>query len=206
LPCIWRRSTELPHKAELEQFAINVRCTPKSIVHAHPPDQRPQFRVDLRPTSRGAGFPPPVATKPSAMPAHKGLWPDNHHGLEDRQAPTIKLDEEQPIAVRELDPTAHPVLQHNQLLPQRGILCFKSAPGLEERRTHSRGGISARPSRPTLSDSVIKSKRTEFSAYTGRPTPPTGHRLGRTPASVRRCRTIAGAGRILIGFTRHLGT
>jgi hypothetical protein len=49
-----------------------------------------------------------------------------HHGLEDRRAPTIKLDEEQPIAVRELDPTAHPALQHNQLFPQRGILCFKS--------------------------------------------------------------------------------
>jgi hypothetical protein len=43
------------------------------------------------------------------------------------------LDKEQAIPVRELDPTAHLALQHNQLLPQRGVLCFKSAPGLEER-------------------------------------------------------------------------
>ena len=26
---------------------MNVRCIPKPIVNAHPPDQRPQFRVDL---------------------------------------------------------------------------------------------------------------------------------------------------------------
>jgi hypothetical protein len=67
------------------------------------------------------------------MPAHQGLWPDDHHGLEDRRAPTIKLDEEQAIAVRELDPTVHLALQYDQLLPQRGILCFKSALELEER-------------------------------------------------------------------------
>ena len=67
------------------------------------------------------------------MPAHKGLWPNDYHGLEDRWTPTIKLDEEQATAVRELDATAHLALQYNQLLPQRGILCFKSALGLEDR-------------------------------------------------------------------------
>jgi hypothetical protein len=120
-------------KAELEQLAMNVRCTPKPIVHAHPPDQRSQFRMDSRPACRGAGFPTPVAAKPSAMPTHQGLWPDDHHGLEDRRAPTIKLDEEQAVAVRELDATAYLALHHGQLMPQRGILCFKSAFGLEDR-------------------------------------------------------------------------
>jgi hypothetical protein len=33
----------------------------------------------------------------------------------------------------EPDPTAHLALQHNQLLPQSGILCFKSALGPEQR-------------------------------------------------------------------------
>jgi hypothetical protein len=32
-------------------------------------------------------------------------------------------------------------LQHNQLLPQRGILCFKSALGLEERGAQAFGWI-----------------------------------------------------------------
>ena len=45
----------------------------------------------------------------------------------------IQQDEEQAIVVGEADPTAHLALQHSQLLPERGILCFKSALGLEER-------------------------------------------------------------------------
>src|SRR5215475_13000410 len=36
-------------------------------------------------------------------------------------------------------------------------------------RPGSRGRIPVRPSRPTLSDSVIKSKRTRFSVHTGQP-------------------------------------
>jgi hypothetical protein len=40
-------------KPELEQFAVNAWCTPKRILHAHPPDQRAQLRVDLRSPSLG---------------------------------------------------------------------------------------------------------------------------------------------------------
>ena len=69
--------------------------------------------MDLRPASRGAGFPAPVATKTRAMPAHKRLWPNDHHGLEDRRTPTIQLDEEQAIAVREMDTTAYLALQND---------------------------------------------------------------------------------------------
>jgi hypothetical protein len=67
------------------------------------------------------------------MPAHKGLWPDDHHSLEDRLAPTIKLDEEQAIAVGELDPTARLPPQHHQLTSERRVLCLKSALQLEQR-------------------------------------------------------------------------
>ena len=55
-----------------------------------------------------------------------------HHRLEDRRAPTIKLDEEQAIAVRELGPTGHLALQHDQLTPKCGILRFKSAVRFEQ--------------------------------------------------------------------------
>jgi hypothetical protein len=43
---------------------------------------------------------------------------------------------EQPIAVREGDATAHLTLQHDQLMSERGILCFKPALRLEERGNH----------------------------------------------------------------------
>jgi hypothetical protein len=78
-------------------------------------------------------FATPVAAKTGTMPAHQRLGPDDRDRLENRWKPAIQLDEEQAIAVRELDPTAHLALQHNQLLPQRGVLCFKLAHGLEER-------------------------------------------------------------------------
>jgi hypothetical protein len=55
--------------------------------------------------------------------------------LENRRKPAIQLDEEQPVAVRQLDPTAHLTLQNHQLIAKRGILCFKSALGPEERGT-----------------------------------------------------------------------
>ena len=49
----------------------------------------------------------------------------------------MQLEEEQPIAVRELDPTAHLALKPNQLTSERGILCFKSTLALEDRATQA---------------------------------------------------------------------
>jgi len=44
------------------------------------------------------------------------------------------LEEEQAIAVRELDPTTHLALKHNQLTSKRGILSLKSADRAERRQ------------------------------------------------------------------------
>jgi hypothetical protein len=67
------------------------------------------------------------------VPPDQCLRSNNQHGPQDRGEPAIELDEEQPIAVIELDTTTHLALQHNQLLPERSIFRFKSALGLEER-------------------------------------------------------------------------
>ncbi len=50
--------------------------------------------------------------------------------------PTIQLRKEQAIAVREGDANAHLALQQDQLMSERGILCFKPALRLEERGNH----------------------------------------------------------------------
>jgi hypothetical protein len=60
------------------------------------------------------------------MPTHQGLGPDDRDGLQDRRKPSIQLDQEQAIAVREVDTTTHLPLQHNQLMSERRILCRKS--------------------------------------------------------------------------------
>jgi len=71
--------------------------------------------------------------------------------------PTIQLDEEQAIAVREVNATAHLALQHDQLVSERGILCFKPALRLEERGNHLQARrISARPFVLTLCDSATQ--------------------------------------------------
>jgi hypothetical protein len=72
------------------------------------------------------------------MPAHKCLRPDDRNSVEDSRKPTIELDEEQAIAIGKVNTTAHLALQHNQLMSERGILCFKPAlwpaPGLDDTR------------------------------------------------------------------------
>src|SRR3977135_3795686 len=67
-------------KAQLEQLAMDARRSPQRIVNAHPPDQRAQVRVDLRPASKGAGFPTPVPAEAGSVPSHEGLGPDNRDG------------------------------------------------------------------------------------------------------------------------------
>src|SRR5690349_10199914 len=102
-------------KAEFEQLAMNARRAPQRIFRTHPPDQRAHIRVDMRSTSKTAGFPTPVPTEPGPMPTHEGLGPDDRDSLEDRWKPSIQHDQEQAIPIRELDATAHPPAQHNQL-------------------------------------------------------------------------------------------
>jgi hypothetical protein len=41
--------------------------------------------------------------------------------------PSIQLDQEQAIPICELDATAHPPPQHNQLMSECRVLCLKSA-------------------------------------------------------------------------------
>ena len=45
----------------------------------------------------------------------------------------LQHDQEQAIPIRELDATAHPPLQHNQLMSECRVLCLKSALRLERR-------------------------------------------------------------------------
>jgi len=92
-----------------------------------------QVRVNLRPASEGARFPKPVPAEAGPVPAHQGLGADDRDGLEDRRKPSIQLDQEQPIAVREPDAATHLAPQYNQLMTERCILCLKSALGLERR-------------------------------------------------------------------------
>src|SRR5713226_5282637 len=144
---------------------MDARRTPQRIVNAHPPDQRAQVRVDLRPASKGAGFPTPVMAKAGPMPTHQGLRSDDSDGPEHRWNPSIQQDQEQAIPICELDATPHPALQHNQLMTERRVLRLKSALRLERR--DGQGQEEKEECSPlTLGDSVTQSIRMRFSVHT----------------------------------------
>src|SRR5215831_3929060 len=75
-----------------------------------------------RPASIVAGLP-----GSGTSGANSGGGPDGRHCLHDRWKPPIQLEEEQAIAVRKLDPTAHLALKHDQLTSERGVLSLKPA-------------------------------------------------------------------------------
>src|SRR5262245_17886852 len=77
-----------------------------------------------------------VATETLAMPVRL----DNCHRLEDRRQPSIKLQKEERIAIRELDATAQLALQNAYLLRERRILGFKLKlrPEWQEQQSHKR--------------------------------------------------------------------
>ena len=83
-----------------------------------------------------ARFPTPVAAKAGTMPAHEGLGSDDHENIQDRWEPSIQLDKEPAIAVREPGPPLHLTPQDDQLMAERCILCFKPALRLDWRGQH----------------------------------------------------------------------
>jgi hypothetical protein len=59
------------------------------------------------------------------MPTHKSLGTDDREDLQDRRKPSIQLDQEPAIVVREPDAALHLTSQNDQLMSERRILCFK---------------------------------------------------------------------------------
>jgi hypothetical protein len=110
------------------------------------------------------------------MPSHQRLGPDGRHCLHDRWKPPIQLKEEQAIAVRELDPTAHLTLKHNQLTSERGILSLKPADRPERRNQQSQKEEEQRDHRgrryvtlsPDQTDEVFGTHRYPFLKQSGR--------------------------------------
>src|ERR1700732_1895156 len=103
-------------KPQLEQFAVNAWRAPKWVLDTHPPDQRAQLRLDWRPPSPSTRFPTPVATKAGPVPTHERLGPHDRENPEDCWKPTIQLDKEPSIMVRQPDATMQPTPQYDQLM------------------------------------------------------------------------------------------
>ena len=109
-------------KSGLEQFAVDARRAPKRILDAHPPDQRAEVRLDLRPPSPRARLPTPVIAETGTMPPHERLRLDDRDNLQNRRKPAIQLDKKPAIAVREPNAAVHLTPQNGQLMSERRVL------------------------------------------------------------------------------------
>ena len=68
---------------QLEQFAVNARCSPGRILGNHTEDQGADLFADTLPSSylADSGDPRPIQTKPGAMPVHDGSRSDQDERL-----------------------------------------------------------------------------------------------------------------------------
>jgi hypothetical protein len=67
------------------------------------------------------------------MPLHEGLRTDDREDLQDRRKPSIQLDKEPAIVIRQPNPTMNLTPQNDQLMSERRILCLKPTLRLEWR-------------------------------------------------------------------------
>jgi hypothetical protein len=152
---------------ELEQLAVNAWRTPKWVLDTHPPDQCAQLRVDLRSPSQWARLPTPVGAKAGPVPTHKRLGPHDRENPEDCWKPTIQLDKEPSIMVRQPDATMQPTSQYDQLMSKHRVLGFESQLRLEWRGEDGQNETEQPDHSANLGDSITASTRMRISVHTG---------------------------------------
>jgi hypothetical protein len=74
----------------------------------------------------------------------------------DRRKPSVNLDKEPAIVVREPRPVEHLAPQNDQLMPERSILSLKPALRLEWRGKHGQNKANQRDPLANLTDSITR--------------------------------------------------
>jgi hypothetical protein len=91
--------------AKLEQFAVDPRCSPKRVRDAHIANEAANARRCRRPTTARSGFPAPISSEPSAVPADHRLRLENRqcvqysrsHAIESRKHQAVNIAERQSL-------------------------------------------------------------------------------------------------------------
>jgi hypothetical protein len=146
-------------KPKFEQFAVDAWRTPKLVLRAHLPDQRAQFYLYSRAPSPPPRFPTPIAAKAGPMPPHQRFGLDNCDDLQNRRKPSIHLNEEPAIIVREPDATMQTTPQDNQLMSKHRVLHLKPQLRLEWRGQDGKSETEQPDHSTSLGDSITSSLR-----------------------------------------------
>src|SRR6478736_8803947 len=100
------------------------------------------------------------------MPSHQRLRLDNRNDLKDQRKPSIHLDEEPTIVVREMSAALHLTSQDQQLMSERGILSLQPDLRLEWRGQDRQDKTQEPDHSASLGDSITSATRMEFSVHT----------------------------------------
>jgi hypothetical protein len=141
LPGIWiaRSSSDPPRDApfreietQLDQLAVNARCSPGRILGNHTEDQGPDLFADTLPSSylADSGDPHPIQTKPRSMPVRDGSRSDQDERLGPPRPERSQRNPEQLVLGRQS--TARLLrVQSQQLLTKSQVFEDEVLPGTE---------------------------------------------------------------------------
>src|SRR5712691_2989203 len=111
--------------AELEQFAVDPRCTPQWVGKAHVTDQPAYLRRHLWPSPAGSRFPAPIGSEPCPVPTDHGIRLDDRQRAANIGEQPIKADEYQSVDAAEDKPLWRGPPQDIDLLVQHQDLRLK---------------------------------------------------------------------------------
>src|SRR5262245_46824310 len=87
--------------AKLEQFAVDPRCSPKRVCDAHVANKLANVRRRLWPATMRSGFPAPIGSEPSAVPADHRLRLENFQCVQYFRSHTIEANKHQAVNIAE---------------------------------------------------------------------------------------------------------
>ena len=118
--------------AKLEQFAVDPRCSPKRVRDAHVANELANVRRCLWPATARSGFPAPIGSEPSAVPADHRLRLENFQCIQCSRSQTIEPRKHQAVNVAERQSLRGFAPQHVELMPKHKDLSFQRSPRPEQ--------------------------------------------------------------------------
>src|SRR5262245_55460382 len=142
LPALRRRSPPPRHvlcnrslsdiDAELEQFPVYPGRTPKWVCNAHLADQAANVCRYRRPATQRSGFPTPIGSEPSAVPAQQRRRPYDLQSVQHPRSQAIEANKQQPVYAAEGQALRATAAQNVELVPKHEDFGFQRSPRSEQ--------------------------------------------------------------------------
>src|SRR5262247_3388104 len=118
--------------AKLEQFAVNPWCSPKRVRGAHVANELPNVRRCLWSATTWSGFPAPIGSETSAVPADHRLRLEDFQCVQYFRSYTIEPRKHQAVNIAERQSLRGFTPRHVELVSKDQDLCFQRSPRPEQ--------------------------------------------------------------------------